>query len=126
VVVGYHAFDKSLQRDDWRSAASELGPAGTAVVVSPSYDTMPLSIYDPDLRPAPPASFVREADVLGEGRPPAFGPAKALSGFAVQQIIRTPSYELVRYRSVRPQRLTPAQLQAVALEAEGAAVIKQR
>ena len=126
VVTGYYAFDTFLQRDDCRSAGSELGPAGTAVVVSPGYETMPLSIYAPGLRRAAMGTHVREVDVIGQARPPVFGTPRPLRGFTLVQVIRSPSDELVRYRSGLPPSVSLAAMQGVALEAGAAGLMVRR
>ena len=128
MVNGYYAYDKALQRDDWRSVAAELGPVGIPVVVSPGYETMPLSIYKPGLRSYASARYVREVDVVGRGRPPAYPPPNALVGFTLTQVIHTPSYEFLRYRSTTPRLVEPGQLEGSALggEGEGAALVQLR
>jgi hypothetical protein len=111
VADGYYAFDSSLQRDDWRSVAAHLGPPGTAVVVSPGYDTMPLSLYVKSLQSASSGRVTSEVDIVGQGRPPAFARPLGPVGFALVGAIRTASYEMLRYRSASPRSIVPADLQ---------------
>jgi mannosyltransferase len=123
VADGYYVFDQSLQRDDWRSVAAHLGGPGTAVVVSPGYDTMPLSLYAKSLRPARGPHALSEVDVVGQGRPPHFARPPGPSGFALVQGIHSPSYELLRYRAAAPQTVSPGVLQSDALGHSGSSVV---
>jgi hypothetical protein len=124
--------DAKLQRDDWRGAAAALGPASEqrAVVVTRDFEKKPLRIYAGSLPPLP-SSGARVAEVvtIGATRGPAFPepPAPGRPGaFKVVYRKRTPSYELIRYRSPVAVPLTPRALGASRLGTGPAAILLQR
>jgi mannosyltransferase len=99
------ATDVKLQRDDWRSAARDLGRASETrvVTVEPPYDKKPLRLYAGSLPPLPPQGLdVRELVAIVYGRPPK-DPAPPPGFPQVVERVRTPSYVLVRYRSPVPR-----------------------
>jgi 4-amino-4-deoxy-L-arabinose transferase-like glycosyltransferase len=125
------ATDTKLQRDDWRGAAAALGRATgpRAVVVTPDVDRHPLRLYAGSLPPLPAAgTTVSEVVTIGATRGPAFPepPAPGAPGvFHAVYRKRTPSYELIRYRSPVAVPLTPGALAASRLGTSPAAILLQ-
>jgi hypothetical protein len=98
--------DAKLQRDDWRGAASALGPA-EAVVVAPEYESKSLRLYAHDLEPIPPQGVdVTQVVTVANGRPPQAPPPPP--GFTEQSRTTTESYVLTRYTAAAPQHLAAA------------------
>jgi mannosyltransferase len=124
-VVVAVATRPELQRDDWRGIARSLGPArdSRAIVASPAHAYVPLKLYVPDLYLFPSAARVSEIDVVavsqhvaGEARrPPPVPSATPPSGFTEIARHSSRTFTVVRYRSARPVRVTPAALRGLAL-----------
>ena len=107
------AHDDALQRTDWRRAAGELPPPGgaRALVVTPSWDAWALRHYAGELPEIPAGgASVREVVAVTEGQPPRFPDPPAPAGFARERKLVTPSFELIRYVSPAPRRVTPETL----------------
>jgi 4-amino-4-deoxy-L-arabinose transferase-like glycosyltransferase len=105
-----------LQRDDWRSAAAELGHArgARAIVVNPDVGFVPLAAYEPEVEAPPGPRFaVREIDVVvmtRDGRAPLA--AAPVPGFRVLFTDRDPTYVLTRFVADRPRPVDAARLVA--------------
>jgi len=125
VVNAEVAYTTRLQRDDWRSAGRLVRTSShpLAVVITPSLQLHALQQYTPGLAPPPQLASVREVDVVGYGRPPAFPEPKPPPGFRGVFRRRTPSYELIRYAAPRLTPVNPAQLTASKLGPKPAAVM---
>lgn len=110
-------LDKKLQRDDWRGAVHSLGPVTQPRVVAtaPDFLRLPLATYlHHETRMAPSGAVAAEVDVIRLRRSTQAVTAPiAIEGFTAASVKRTPSYELVRYRSARPVLVTPATLGAI-------------
>ena len=126
VADGYYDFDPSLQRDDWRSVAAQIGPRGTPIVVSPGDDTVALSVYAPDLVVDRSRRDVDEVDVVGQARPPRFTRPPTPHRFTLVQDITTPTYELLRYKSATALPVSSTQLQRIRLGSTNAAIVVQQ
>ena len=130
------SLNESLQRDDWRAAAAELGepvPGGRVVVITSAAQAKALEHYLPRLGPYPPEPG--DAELPPSGRqtgpgltpPPERGipvaevvaiddardagshePGPAPPGFALVEDVREPSFRLVRYRAPSPAPVAPA------------------
>ncbi|MFL5910796.1 MAG: phospholipid carrier-dependent glycosyltransferase [Gaiellaceae bacterium] len=110
-------LDKKLQRDDWRGAAQALGPVTSPRVVAtaPDFLRLPLVTYlhHTVLLPAG-GTVAAEVDVVRLRRSTqAVTVPLAIKGFTPAAVQRTPSYELLRYRSARPVLVTPATLGSI-------------
>jgi mannosyltransferase len=101
----------TLQRDDWRSAtrALDLRARPLAIVTDPSYESVAIELYRPNVRRMPPAGArVREIVFLGFGRLPLdFRPPV---GFERVEQRRIQHVALVRYRASSPHIVTPAEV----------------
>ncbi|MDP9231559.1 MAG: glycosyltransferase family 39 protein [Actinomycetota bacterium] len=101
----------TLQRDDWRSAtrALDLRAGPLAIVTAPSYESVAIELYRPDVGRMPPAGArVREIVFLGFGRLPLdFRPPV---GFERVDQRRIQHVALVRYRASSPHIVTPAEV----------------
>ncbi len=124
------AFDRNLERPDWRVVATALGdraPAGgRAVLVQHYRDLLPLSLYEPALHfwPGGRAIGVRELDVVSFTSPPSAGfcwwgsacnlwPSRMqasypVAGFQAVSERHAMQFTILRLESARPVRLTPA------------------
>jgi mannosyltransferase len=114
VVAGL--FDESMQREDWRGAAAALGrpEVPRAVAVVPHWAGEPLQVYGQRVRPMPPAGYrVREIAVVGDADAWAASPPAALGGFRLVEHRNFNFLTVVRLRSRRSIRLSPAQLAPV-------------
>jgi hypothetical protein len=126
VVDAEVAYNTRLQRDDWRGAGRLVRASSRplAVVITPSLQLPALRQYAPGLAPLPPAgAAVREVDVVGYGRPPAFPEPNAPRGFRSVFRRRTPSYELIRYVAPKLTRVDAAELLAGKLGGKPGAVV---
>ncbi len=138
ITAGAVAFDRSLQRPDWRVVAGALGPhppaGGRAILVQHYRDLLPLSLYEPGLRFWPgrrsgSAIRVRELDVVSFSSPVSagfcwWGSACNLWGSEVQASYPVPGFHavssrhaqqftVVRMVSSHPVRLTPTAVSTV-------------
>jgi hypothetical protein len=100
------SVDSSLQRDDWRGAVHELRDSKhrQAIVMSPVMGVIPLSAYWPKLRQFP-ARYVRVTEISfvdmdRDAQVPTVSPIK---GFVRVEHRSAPTYELVRFRSIKPR-----------------------
>jgi hypothetical protein len=110
-------LDKKLQRDDWRGAVDSLGPVTQPRVVAtaPVFHRLPLDTYlDRATRIGPAGAVASELDIirLRRANKAASGPIP-IPGFTHVATKRTASYELDRYRTPAPVRVTPATLAPV-------------
>jgi mannosyltransferase len=98
----------ALQRDDWRSATRALSsiPGPLIVVTNPSFERLPIELYQPAVNPLPAGGMsVRELVFLGFARLPLdFHPP---TGFARVEERRIQHIALVRYRAAMPVEVTP-------------------
>ena len=125
------ALEPRWQRDDWRGAASALGPPAQdrATVLTPAETgVVPFELYRPDARPLPAAGApVREvalvAPVGGDGRPPPRPSVPALPGFPRVRSRFEDGYTVITLSGPRPVPLTPAQLAALRLAPERNAAV---
>jgi hypothetical protein len=135
ITAGAVAFDRSLQRPDWRVVAGALGSrpvagGSRAILVQHYRDLLPLSLYEPGVRFWPgrarsgPALRVRELDVVAFSSPASagfcwWGSACNLWGSKVQASYPVPGFHFVSSRRVlqftvvrmvssRPEAVTPA------------------
>jgi uncharacterized membrane protein len=103
----------ALQRDDWRSAVSAIGPrhGRLAVITNPSFERVAIELYRPDVRAMPPAGVnVREIVFLGFARLPLdFRPP---AGFKRVEQRRIQHIALVRYRASSPRIVTADEIAA--------------
>ncbi len=126
------AFDRSLERPDWRVVAGALGdhapPGGRAILVQHYRDLLPLSLYEPGLGfwPGRSARAVRELDVVSFTSPPSAGfcwwgsacnlwPSRMqasypVAGFRVVSERHELQFTILRMVASRPVRLTPAEV----------------
>jgi len=124
------AFERDLQRPDWRVVSAALGrhvPAGgRAILVQHYRDLLPLSLYQPNLRfwPGRRAIAVRELDVVSFTSPRSAGfcwwgsacnlwPSAAQASYPVpglHEVWRRHAlqFTIVRLVSSRPVQLTPS------------------
>ncbi len=138
-TVVFVATRESLQRDDWRGAASALDDAlvePRAVVVSPASAPLPFAVYAPRLEQMPRAAeaLVREVDIVAlpnrartqsrrdppprpDGHPP---PAP---GFELVETHFEETFTLLRYTATAPVSLTPEALAAGRIDLEHAAAV---
>jgi len=135
------SLDTKYGRTDWRGLAATIGPSTTerALVVTPDIDAALWRIYLPMLqefgdRPV----RVREIVVAGlatqggfsAGRvkPPPATPKKAPPGFTLLEARLSPTFALIRYRSVgaRPRLLSARRLGGLALVPGASALLLQR
>jgi hypothetical protein len=120
------AYNRSLERPDWRPVARALGPApahvGRAILIQRYRTLLPLSLYQPRLRFFPGrGTLVNELDVISIRSPQHAAcwwgaacnlipsnlqPSYALPGFHVVSKQRILQFTLLRMRSARPVRLT--------------------
>jgi len=128
------AFDRNLERPDWRVVAGALGtraPAGGRVILLQHYrDLLPLSLYLPRLAfwRNHRALLVRELDVVSFTSPPGgfcwWGSACNLSpsrmqasypvaGFHAVSERHALQFTILRMAASRPVRLTPAEVSRV-------------
>ena len=129
------AFDRDLQRPDWRVVASALGrgaPAGgRAILVQHYRDLLPLSLYEPGLRfwGRHGAVTVRELDVVSFTSPVSagfcwWGPACNLwpsrmqtsypvAGFRAVSRRHVLQFSVLRMVAARPVRLTRSEISRV-------------
>jgi hypothetical protein len=109
VVIGV-AANPAYQRGDWRGVADALGPTpapGRALVISPSFGSVPLGLYTPRIRGLRPGfTYVKTIDVVAVAerrvgqtptppRPRSYPPPPP--GFGPPQVTQTDTYTLVRY-----------------------------
>jgi len=124
------AFDRNLERPDWRVVAGALGdrpPAGgRAILVQHYRDLLPLSLYEPGIKfwPGRAGIRVRELDVVSFTSPPSagfcwWGPACNLwpsriqasypvAGFHTVSERHALQFTVLRMLATTPTRLTPA------------------
>jgi mannosyltransferase len=129
------AFDRNLERPDWRVVASALGtraPAGGRVILVQHYrDLLPLSLYEPRLRfwPGRRAIPVRELYIVSFTSPPSAGfcwwgsacnlwPSRIqasypVAGFRAVSKRRELQFTILRLEASRAVRLTPAAVSEV-------------
>jgi 4-amino-4-deoxy-L-arabinose transferase-like glycosyltransferase len=122
------AAKPTLQRDDWRGAAEQLGPATEqrAVVVTPDFAKKPLRLYAGPMPDMPPEGVaVREVVLIGNDRPPEFAAPKPPPGFTAVESVTEPSYVLTRYRSNEPVTLTPGAAASARFGPKPAAILIQ-
>lgn len=132
------AMDAPYGRTDWRGAASRLdeAPVPRAIVVTPYMSRTLWRPYLPGLdEPRSDRVLVEEIAVVGlatEGgysagaiAPPTVAEPRALEGFRVVAIERTPTFAFVRYRAARPTPVTVPALTALALAPEQPGVLIQ-
>jgi mannosyltransferase len=120
------AFNRNLERPDWRPVARALGPApaagGRAILIQHYRALLPLSLYMPHLRLMPRGgALVDEIDVIGERSPQQdacwWGAACNLYPSRIQRSYPIPGFHevveehilqftLVRLRSATPVHLT--------------------
>jgi mannosyltransferase len=114
-------LEPGWQREDWRGAARQLGPAegARAVVVQPASGVGPMKLYLSSGSSMPPASSVREVDLVATvartGRgvhpdPPPRSPPPSIPGFQVVERDYTDSYTVIRFRARSPQKVSIAEL----------------
>jgi hypothetical protein len=130
-------FDRDFQRPDWRVVARTLGPAppakvgaveGRAVLIQHHRILLPLSLYLPGLKFWPGRSSVpvSELDIVSFTSPPSGGfcwwgsacnlwPSQMQASYPVpgfHEVWRRHAnqFTILRLRSSRPVRLTPAQI----------------
>jgi 4-amino-4-deoxy-L-arabinose transferase-like glycosyltransferase len=123
------AFDRNLERPDWRVVAGALGsraPAGgRAILVQHYRDLLPLSLYEPGLKfwRGRHAIRVRELDVVSFTSPASAGfcwwgsacnlwpsrmqPSYPVPGFRAASERHVLQFTVLRLRAPRPVRLTP-------------------
>jgi hypothetical protein len=126
-TAGAVAFDRNLERPDWRVVARALGavPAGgRAILVQHYRDLLPLSLYQPGLKfwPGRAAIAVRELDVVSFTSPPSAGfcwwgsacnlwpskmqPSYSIPGFRPVSERHVLQFTILRLESSAPVRLT--------------------
>ena len=131
-TVLFVVTDTSLQRDDWRGAATALEdgePAGPrAVVVTPPSAPLALRVYAPELQEMSPSqrAAVRAVDVVAlphrdrtqssRGDPPRPDTPKAPPGFELEETRYEETFTLIRYTAPAPVTVTPQTLAAARLE----------
>jgi mannosyltransferase len=104
--------DRAYQRDDWRGVGDALGPApagGRAIVTSPFFGGVPLSLYVP-MKPLPAGTAsAAELDAVAvaerrQGQKPVpphpVTPPPPPPGFAPAEVHEAPTYTLLRYRAL--------------------------
>ncbi len=129
-IVVAVAAEQRYQRSDWAGLAHALGTADEprAIVIAPANGEAPLRFYRHGLATMRPDGVaVREVDVVGvagatspggaQRLPPQNGTALGVGGFGAVRRIRTPSYEILRFRASVPMRVTPTQLAALRFSA---------
>jgi hypothetical protein len=126
------AFDRNLQRPDWRVVARTLGahpgtPGTRAILIQHYRDLLPLSLYVPGLHfMGRGGATVSEFDVVSFTSPPSAGfcwwgsacnlwPSRAqssypLAGFREVSRRRELQFTIVRMVAPRPVRVTPAEV----------------
>jgi len=128
------AFDRNLERPDWRVVASALGraPSGGRVILVQHYrDLLPLSLYMPGLQfwRGGGSVMVRELDVVSFTSPASSGfcwwgsacnlwPSRMqvsypVAGFHVVSLRHELQFSILRMVAPRPVRLTPADVSRV-------------
>ncbi|MBV9805447.1 MAG: hypothetical protein JO130_19780 [Solirubrobacterales bacterium] len=129
------AFERSLERPDWRVVAAALGdhapPGGRAVLVQHYRDLLPLSLYEPALHfwPGERAIRVRELDVVSFTSPASAGfcwwgsacnlwPSRIqasypVAGFHPVSERHALQFTVLRLLASRPVRLTPAEVSRI-------------
>jgi hypothetical protein len=123
VVIGGVASDEHLQRDNWRGAATALGPpVPGGLIVAPATALIPLGYYVPGLRVAPdPSTLVPTTQIsyvdLAERTPGELSPPRraelppALPNFSLAGRIDAPTFTVVQLRATAPEPVTPAALE---------------
>jgi mannosyltransferase len=105
------AVDPSLQRDDWRSAASAADGSREAVLVYPAFQAAALLQQRPRLADLPAGGAGIERIVLlltgGQHRPQTF---RVPAGFASDGVRRIQNFTVLRFRADHPRRLRPGNL----------------
>lgn len=129
------AFDRNLERPDWRVVASALGrstpPGGRVILVQHYRDLLPLSLYMPRLAfwRGGGAVRVRELDVVSFTSPASAGfcwwgsacnlwPSRMqasypVAGFHVVSLRHELQFSILRMVAPHPVRLTPAEISRV-------------
>jgi mannosyltransferase len=128
------AFNRDLQRPDWRVVASALGgpPAGGRVILVQHYkDLLPLSLYVPGLKfwRGAGATRVSELDVVSFTSPPSAGfcwwgsacnlwPSRMqagypVAGFHVISLRHEHQFSILRMAAPHPVRLTQSQISRI-------------
>jgi hypothetical protein len=129
------AFDRNLERPDWRVVASALGsrsPAGARAILVQHYrDLLPLSLYEPRLKFWPGRAHipVRELDIVSFTSPPSAGfcwwgsacnlwPSRTqasypVAGFRAVSQRHALQFTILRLEASRPVALTPAAVSEV-------------
>jgi len=134
VTAGGVAFNRNLERPDWRVVASALGraPAGGRVILIQHYkDLLPLSLYTQDLKfwRGQESIVVRELDVVSFTSPPSAGfcwwgsacnlwPSRMQSsypvpGFHVVSLRHELQFSILRMVAPRPVRVTQTEIGSV-------------
>ena len=97
-----------LQRDDWRSAAHDLGPlrAPRAIVLSPAPSFVPLSIYEPEITevaigPTDPFAAEEVAVLFLTRASPRPQPPPPAPGLTLVRRVDAPTYSLLLFRARR-------------------------
>jgi len=134
VTAGGVAFDRSLERPDWRVVASALGhapPGGRVILLQHYKDLLPLSLYTPGLKfwRGGGAVTVRELDVVSFTSPASAGfcwwgsacnlwPSRMqasypVAGFHVVSLRHELQFSILRMVAPRPVTLTQADVSRV-------------
>ena len=114
--------DEELQRADWRTAASALGPSeGRRAIVTSFLGDDPLEVYRPGTRRFPRrGASVGEVAVIAYSDPSERPPAP---GFRLVEKRRVERFTLLRFKAARAQHLSPGRLRARRIGAERNAVL---
>jgi 4-amino-4-deoxy-L-arabinose transferase-like glycosyltransferase len=114
-----------LQRDAWRGVSRTIGPPKgvRAIVASPINGSIPLRLYQRNLRKLPPTALVSEIDAVavaqrdaGEKRTAPVVPAiSPPAGFSEVARHRGPTYTVVTYRAPEPTFIRPELIAPLAL-----------
>jgi mannosyltransferase len=135
ITAGAVAFDRSLERPDWRVVATALGrqaPSGGRVILVQHYkDLLPLSLYMPDLKfwRGSQTERVSELDVVSFTSPPSAGfcwwgsacnlwPSRmqasyAVAGFHVVSLRHELQFSILRMVAATPVVLTQSEISRV-------------
>lgn len=129
--------DPRYQRPDWRGASQALGHASgpRAIVATPGSAQMPLQYYLPGIRVLQPSLRVRELDVIGlpskgigggAGVPPKpLGVLPVPPGFTLVATRYTPTFSVLRFRSVHPLAVSPNEVARSHIGTSGVAALEQ-